>query len=190
MRSTSAGLRKPPSGWTVEHRLLFGEQNRLIVPNDRALRTRLLAELHDSTTGAHAGRDRMLGEAQKRFQWDGLATQVERYVTTCDACQRNKHSKQLKPGLLMPLPIPEEPCMHWTTDAVSGFRKSKHGFTSIQVYVDRRTKLKRLATTRTTDGSAELATTTLRTIIGTHGMPKSIVSNRDSRITAKFYQEL
>ena len=183
-------LEKPPSGWTVEHGLLFGEQKRLIVPNDRALRTRLLAELHDSTTGAHAGRDRMLGEAQKRFQWDGLATQVERYVTTCDACQRNKHSKQLKPGLLMPLPIPEEPCMHWTTDAVSGFRKSKRGFTSIQVYVDRRTKLKRLATTRTTDGSAELATTTLRTIIGPHGMPKSIVSDRDSRITAKFYQEL
>jgi hypothetical protein len=183
-------LGKPPTGWTAESGLLFDEQRRLIVPDDRVLRTRLLAEVHDSTTGAHAGRDRMLSEAQKRFHWDGLATEVERYVTTCDQCQRNKRSKQLKPGLLMPLPIPEEPCMHWTTDAVSGFWKSKHGYTSIQVYVDRRTKLKRFAATHITDGSAELAATTLRTIIGPHGMPKSIVSDRDPRITSRFYKEL
>ena len=90
------------------------------MPADAALRTRILAELHDSATGAHCGRDRMLAEAQRRFDWRGMAGDVEQYVLTCDACQRNKHSKQLKPGLLMPLPLPEEPCLHWTTDAVSG----------------------------------------------------------------------
>ena len=183
-------LEEPPPGLTAESGLLFDVQHRLRVPNDKALRTRLLAELHDSTTGAHAGRDRMLSEAQRRFHWDGLSTDVERYVTTCEACQRNKISKQLKPGLLMPLPIPEEPCMHWTTDAVSGLPKTKYGHTSIQVYVDRRTKLKRFAATRTTDGASELAATTLRTIIGPHGMPKSIVSDRDPRLTARFSQEL
>jgi len=183
-------LAKPPTGWTTENGLLFDEHHRLRVPNDRVLRTRLLAEVHDSTTGAHAGRDRMLSETHKRFHWDGLPTDVEHYVTTCETCQRNKHSKQLKPGLLMPLPIPEEPCMYWTTDAVCGLLKTKYGHTSIQVYVDRRTKLKHFAATRTTDGSTELAATTLRTIIGPHGMPKSIVSDRDPRITARFYREL
>ena len=90
------------------------------VPADATLRTRILAEMHDSVTGAHCGRDRMLAEMQRRFEWHGMAGDVEKYVLTCDACQRNKHSKQLKPGLLMPLPLPEEPCMHWTTDAASG----------------------------------------------------------------------
>jgi len=56
---------------------------------------------------------------------------VEQYVLTCDACQRNKHSKQLTPGLLMPLPLPEEPCLHWTTDAVTGLPKSKGGYDAI-----------------------------------------------------------
>ena len=143
-----------------------------------------------STTGAHCGRDRMLAEAQRRFEWRGMATDVERYVTTCDTCQRNKHSKQLKPGLLMPLPLPEEPCLHWTTDAVTGLPRSKRGFDAIQVYVDRLTKLKRFAATRTTDGAVELAGTTLRTIIGPYGMPKSLVSDRDSRITSHFWREL
>ena len=73
--------------------------------------------------------------------------------------------------------------MHWTTDAVTGLPRTKRGFDAIQVYVDRLTKLKRFAATRTTDGSEELADTTLRTIVPTHGMPLSITSDRDSRIT-------
>jgi hypothetical protein len=132
----------------------------------------------------------MLAEAQKRFEWRGMASDVEQYATTCDACQRNKHSKQLRPGLLMPLPLPEEPCMHWTTDAVTGLPKSKRGYDAIQVFVDRLTKLKRFALARKTDGSVELADTTLRAIIGPHGMPKSLVSDRDPRITARFWREL
>ena len=138
--------------------VLFDAQNRMRVPDDAALRTRILAELHDSPTGAHCGRDRLLSELQKRFCWPGMATQAEQYVLTCDSCQRNKHSKQLTPGLLMPLPAPEEPCLHWTTDAVTGLPKSKQGYDAIQVYVDRLTKLKRFALARTSDGSCLLYT--------------------------------
>lgn len=183
-------IQSPPAGWHVNRELLFDEKGSMRVPADIALRTRILAELHDSPTGAHCGRDRMLSEAQRRFEWHGMAGDVERYVSTCDTCQRNKHSKQLKPGLLMPLPLPEEPCVHWTTDAVNGLPRSKRGFDAIQVYVDRLTKLKRFAAAHTSDGSVQLAGTTLRTIIGPHGMPKSMVSDRDPRITARFWREL
>jgi len=183
-------LQSPPTDTHANHGLLFVKGGRLRVPADAALRTRIMAELHDSPTGAHCGRDRMLAEAQSRFEWRGMAGDVEQYVLTCDACQRNKHSKQLTPGLLMPLPLPEEPCMHWTTDAVCGLPRTKGGHDAIQVYVDRLTKLKRFAVARTSHGSVQLADTTLRTIIGPHGMPKSLVSDRDPRITAKFWREL
>ena len=187
-----AWLQSPPPGEHAEakHGALFDSEGRMRVPNDAALRTRILAEMHDSPTGAHCGRDRLLAELQKRFFWDGMATQAEQYVLTCDACQRNKHSKQLTPGLMMPLQLPEEPCLHWTTDAVTGLPKSKRGYDAIQVYVDRLTKLKRFALAHTSDGSVQLASNTLRTIIGPHGMPKSMVSDRDPRITAKFWREL
>ena len=183
-------LRSPPPNTHANRGLLFDEKGRMRVPGDAALRTRILAELHDSATGAHCGRDRMLAELQKRFDWRGMASDVEQYVLTCDACQRNKHSKQLTPGLLMPLPLPEEPCLHWTTDAVCGLPRTKGGHDAIQVYVDRLTKLKRFAVARTSHGSVQLADTTLRTIIGPHGMPKSLVSDRDPRITARFWKEL
>jgi hypothetical protein len=183
-------VQQPPLASKVERGLVFSDAGQIRVPADATLRTRIMAELHDSPTGAHCGRDRMLSEAQRRFTWDGMARDIEQYVATCDSCQRNKHSKQLKPGLLMPLPLPEEPCVHWTTDTVTGLPKTKQGYDAIQVYVDRRTKLKRFAATRKTDSSVQLANTTLRTIIGPHGMPRSIVSDRDPRITAKFWREL
>ena len=183
-------LQSPPTGTQANRGLLFDNRGRMRVPNNATVRTRILAELHDAATGAHAGRDRMLAEAQRRFDWQGMAGDVERYVLTCDACQRNKHSKQLKPGLLMPLPLPEEPCMHWTTDAVTGLPKTRRGHDAIQVYVDRLTKLKKFAPAHTSDGSVQLAHTTLRAIIGPHGMPKSFVSDRDPRITARLWKEL
>jgi len=183
-------LRSPPTDTHTNRGLLFVKGGRLRVPADAALRARIMAELHDSPTGAHCGRDRMLAEAQSRFEWRGMAGDVEQYVLTCDPCQRNKHSKQLTPGLLMPLPLPEEPCLHWTTDAVCGLPRSQSGHDAIQVYVDRLTKLKRFAAARTSHGSAQLADTTLRTIIGPHGMPRSMMSDRDPRITAKFWREL
>jgi hypothetical protein len=183
-------LQSPPPGMRAERGLLLHDGGRIRVPAGATLRTRILAELHDTPTGAHCGRDRLLSELHRRFSWNGMATDAEQYVLSCHECQINKHSKQLRPGLLMPLPLPEEPCLHWTTDAVTGLPKTKSGSDAIQVYVDRLTKLKRFAPARTSDGSVQLANTTLRTIIGPHGMPKSMVSDRDPRITAKFWKEL
>ena len=36
---------------------------------------------------------------RRRFTWAGLSTDVERYVASCNSCQRNKPSQQLTPGL-------------------------------------------------------------------------------------------
>ena len=104
-------LQSPPPNTHANRGLLFDEKGCMRVPEGAALRTRILAELHDSPTGAHCGRDRLLAELQKRFSWQGMATQAEQYVLTCDSCQRNKHSKQLTPGLMMPLQLPEEPAL-------------------------------------------------------------------------------
>jgi transposase InsO family protein len=164
--------------------------SRLCVPNDAALRTRLLAECHDSVTGAHFGRDKTLEAVKARFSWDGLASDVDRYVATCDACQRNKPSQQATPGLLMPLPLPERPCQEWTQDAVTGLPKTKRGHDAMQVYVERFCKLKHFAATYSTDGAEAIARSFVHTVIRPHGVPESVVSDRDPRFTASFYEEL
>ena len=184
----AAQVASPPDGTEVHGGLLW-RGAALRVPDDKALRTRILAELHDSVTGAHFGRDKVLAQANDRFSWDGMARDVELYVATCDACQRNKPSQQLTPGLLMPLPLPEAPCREWTQDAVTGLPKTRRGHDAIQVYVERLCKLKHFAAGRSTDGALELAASFRHHVIRAHGVPDRVVSDRDPRFTAKFYEE-
>ena len=185
----SALIAQPPTGLDALNGLLW-DGELLRVPANDALRTRILSECHDSVTGAHFGRDKTLAAVKQRFSWNGMATDVDKYVSTCDSCQRNKPSQQSTPGLLMPLPLPEHPCQEWTQDAVTGLPKTKRGHDAIQVYVERLCKLKHFAATRSTDGAAELATSFVHTVVRAHGVPESIVSDRDPRFTAHFYKEL
>ena len=183
-------VKQPPTGHEVADGLLRRADGAIEVPNDAALRTRILSELHDTATGAHFGRDKMLQAARTRFAWDGMATAIERYVATCDACQRNKPSQQSTPGLLMPLPIPDRPCQEWTQDAVTGLPRTKRGHDAIQVYVERLCKIKHFAASRSTDGAAEMAASFVHNVVRPHGVPEAVISDRDPRFTAHFYAEL
>jgi transposase InsO family protein len=184
-----ARLAKPLEIHSVRDGLLC-QGKRVFVPNDTALRTRITAECHDSTTGAHFGRDKTTEAVRARFAWDGLTADVERYVLSCDACQRNKPSRQATPGLLMPLPLPDRPCQEWTTDAVTGLPPTKRGHDAIQVYVERLCKLKHFAAARKSDGAKEMAASFAHNVIRAHGVPEAIISDRDPRFTASFYEEL
>ena len=105
----AAQLTNTPSHLEARDGLLWFGQ-RLCVPNDRALRTKLLAEMHDAPSGGHFVRDKTGAALMKRFSWDGMSKDVAQYVASCDMCQRIKHGQQLTPGLLndMPLPVPED----------------------------------------------------------------------------------
>jgi hypothetical protein len=50
--------------------------------------------------------------------------------------------------------------------------------------------MKHFAATRSTDGAAELATSFVHNVVRAHGVPESVVSDRDPRITSRFYDEL
>jgi hypothetical protein len=183
-------LTRPPLGMKVNNGLLFEKDRTLVVPNDQSIRTAILSACHDDVTAGHFGRDKTLAAVRRRFAWKGLAKDVEEYVASCDACQRNKPSQQLTPGMLMPLPIPERPCTQWTQDAVSGLPRTRHGFDAIQVYVERLYKVKHFQACRTTDGARELADNFIKRVVSQHGVPECVVSDRDPRITAHYYQEV
>jgi len=179
----------PPDGFAVAGGMLFDDV-RMVVPNDPGLRTAILTECHDAVTGAHFGRDKTLEAIRRRFSWPGMTTDVDAYIASCDSCQRNKPSQLLTPGPLMPLPIPERPCLAWTTDAVTGLPKTKRGHDAIQVYVERLAKLKHFAASRSTDGAVEMAAAFVHNVVRLHGVPESVVSDRDPRFTAHYYDEL
>jgi len=185
----AAQLASPPVGWTVRDGLLWWGA-RLVVPNDAVLRTRLLAEMHDTPTGGHFGRDKTLSAVRARFHWAGIGAAVEEYVRGCDTCQRVKHSQQRTPGLLMPLPVPEDIDSHWTMDFVTGLPRTAHGHDAIQGHFSRGGSLKRLAATDTTADAARAADTFVSSVVRHHGVPASIVSDRGPQFVARFWNAL
>jgi len=168
----------------------LGDSDRLYIPADAALRTRLLHECHDVPTAGHLGKDKTIEQVKRRFYWPRMDSDVLQYVRTCDACQRNKPSQQSTPGLLQPLPIPDHPWQQVTMDLITQLPKSRQGNDAIVVFVDKLSKMVHLVATKTTVTAPQLAEIFWSTVVRHHGLPSSIVSDRDPRFTGHFWRAL
>ncbi len=173
---------------TRDGRLFTRNTGALYVPKGDALRTRLIRECHDSATAGHLGRDKTVEQMQRRFFWHGMTTRVSEYVTTCDACQRNKPSQRLKPGLLMPIASPTRAGHTWTMDLITQLPKTRSGHDAIVVWVCKFSKLRHYAACKTKISAPALARLFLETVVRHHGMPERIISDRDPRFTAHFWR--
>jgi hypothetical protein len=163
-------------------------KDRLVVPNDNVLRTRILAECHDSAVGGHIGKDRTIEQVKRRFYWKGMDEFIRLYVTSCDACQRNKPSQQAPMGLSMPLPIPTRPWQQVSMDLITQLPPSRSGKDAIVVFVCKLTKMVHYVAVTTNVTAPELADIFLREVVRLHGVPESILSDRDPRFTANFWR--
>jgi hypothetical protein len=75
-------------------------------------------------------------------------------------------------------------------DFVTQLSRTVRGKTTIMVMVDRLSKQCHLVTIRDEVTSVEVAKLFVERIYSQHGMPRSIVSDRDLRFTAQFWQVL
>ncbi|XP_061358865.1 uncharacterized protein LOC133303040, partial [Gastrolobium bilobum] len=92
-----------------------------------------------------------------------------------------KIEHQKPSGLLQPLDIPEWKWMSISMEFVVGLPRSQAGFDSIWVVVDRLTKSAHFIPVKTTFSTEQLAKLYVREIVKLHGIPESIVSDRDPK---------
>jgi hypothetical protein len=163
---------------------------RLCIPNDKTLRTQILYDHHDTPLAGHLGRDKTLARIKDKFYWPKMSQDVNRYVKTCDACQRFKASNQTPAGLLQPLQIPQERWTDISMDFVVQLPRTAQGYDAILVVVDRLTKRAHFCPTTTNVTAPETAQLFIRNLVCCHGMPKTIVSDRDPRFMSHFWKDL
>jgi hypothetical protein len=171
----------------VRSYLYYGD-NRLYIPNDSALKTKILQECHDSTLAGHLGTDKTIEQVKRRFYWPNMDKEIESYVTSCDACQRNKPSQRATMGLMRPLPIPDRPWQQVSMDLITALPRSRSGNDAIVVFVDKLTKMVHYVATTTNVTAPQLADLFMREVVRHHGVPESILSDRDPRFTANFWR--
>ena len=75
-------------------------------------------------------------------------------------------------------------------DFITKLPKTTSGLDSIWVIVDRLTKSAHFLPIKETDKREKLTRTYIREIVRLHGVPLSIISDRDSRFTSRFWQSL
>lgn len=92
-------------------------------------------------------------------------------------------------GLLEPLPIPNKPWTNISMDFVDSLPKS-HGHKVILVVVNRLTKYVHFVALSHHYTATKVVVVFMRDIFKPHGMPHSIVNDRDAVFTSKFWVEL
>ena len=160
------------------------------VPDDEALRERLISEHRSVQTAGHFGVKRTLELVLRTFTWPTVRADVEAYVQRCPSCQRNKPRNTAPPGKLIPLPTPPGPWTHITMDMITGFTETPRGHDAIMVFVDRLTKMAHFCPCAKTLTSSQLAAMFIDRVFRLHGLPDVLISDRDPRFTSAFWTEL
>ena len=178
---TSNGVR---GDYTIHDGYLFRDL-RLCVA-DCSLRLQIVSELHNE---GHVGRDQTLQLVTASYFWPCLRRDVEHFVERCRVCQEGK-GKASNAGLYLPLPIPTQPWTDVSMDFVLGLPRTQRGFDSIFVVVDRFSKMAHFIACKKTTDAVTVAVLFFREVYRLHGLPTSIVSDRDTRFLSHFWRSL
>lgn len=149
----------------------------------------MLAALHDSAIGGHSGVPMTYQRLKQLFYWPSMKKMVHQYVVACPTCQQAKPDRSKYLGLLQPLPTPSAAWQMITMDFVEGLPTSG-GKNAILVAVDRFTKFSHFIPLCHPFTAQSVAKIFLSEVYKLHGMPSSIVADRDRMFTSLFWKKL
>nr|GEY66004.1 reverse transcriptase domain-containing protein [Tanacetum cinerariifolium] len=132
------------------------------------LRTVNMHESYKSKYSIHLGSDKMYQDMKKLYWWPNMKADIATYVSKCLTYAKVKAEHQKPSGLLVQPEIPE-----WKRDNIT---------------MDFVTKLPK--SSQETDPMDKLARIYLKEVVTRHGIPVSIISDRDSRFASNFWRSL
>ena len=194
LKGLSKQYRSSVDRYTTRDGLLFytavsGDTPRVVVPTHNDLRLRIMYECHDAPVSGHRGREKTYLTVSRDFYWPRQYQFVRKYVRACEVCQRVKPSPSSR-APLQPLPVPAECWQSVSMDFVFGFPEDVHKNTGILVFVDRFSKMVHLVAVPESITAEGCARVFLDTVFRLHGLPRELVSDRDPRFTAEFWQSV
>ncbi|GKB06677.1 putative reverse transcriptase domain-containing protein [Tanacetum coccineum] len=154
------------------------------------LRTVIMHESHKSKYSIHPGSEKMYQDIKKLYWWPNMKANIATYVSKCLTCAKVKAEHQRPSGLLVQPKIPEWKWDNITMDFVTKLPKTSQGYDTIWVIVDRLTKSAIFMPMRETDPMDKLARMYLKEVVTKHGIPVSIICDRDPRFASNFWKSL
>ncbi|GJS07778.1 putative reverse transcriptase domain-containing protein [Tanacetum coccineum] len=165
-------------------------KGRVWLPLFGGLRDLIMLESHKSKYSIHPGSDKMYHDLRKLYWWPNMKADIATYVSKCLTCAKVKAEHQKPSGLLQQ---PEIPVWKWeriTMDFITKLPRTSSGYDSIWVIVDRLTKSAHFIPMNEKYKMEKLTRLYLKEIVCRHGVPVSIISDRDPRFASRFWRSL
>ncbi|GKA74447.1 putative reverse transcriptase domain-containing protein [Tanacetum coccineum] len=164
--------------------------NRVWLPRYCGLRDLVMYESHKSKYSIHLGSDKIYQDLKPLYWWPNMKADIAMYVSKCLTCVKVKAEHQKPSGLLQQLEIPVWKWERITMDFVSRLPRTPSGYDTIWVIVDRLTKSAHFLPMKKTDSKEKLTRLYLKEIVCRHGVPVSIISDRDSHFTFNLWKSI
>jgi transposase InsO family protein len=149
----------------------------------------LLQEAHGGGLMGYFGVKKTEDVLAAHFFCSRMRRDVERYISRCSTC--NKAKSRLNPhGLYMPLPVPRAPWEDISMDFVLGLPRTKRGRDSVFVVVDLFSKMAHFIPCYKTDNASHVVDLFFNEVVYLHGVPNTIVSNKDAKFLSYFWRTL
>nr|GEY95902.1 putative reverse transcriptase domain-containing protein [Tanacetum cinerariifolium] len=132
------------------------------------MRALIMHEPHKSKYSIHPGSDKMYRDLKKLYWWPNMKAKISTYVSKCLTCAKEK--------IMM--------------DFVTKLPKTATGQDTIWIIVEHLTKSAHFLPVREDDTLEKLTRQYLKEVVSRHGVPVSIISDRDGRFTLHFWKSL
>nr|GEX14705.1 putative reverse transcriptase domain-containing protein [Tanacetum cinerariifolium] len=164
--------------------------DRVWIPLVGGIRKLILDEAHTSRYSVHPDADKMYYDLRDLYWCPGMKRDIAEYVSKCLTCSKIKAEHQKPSGLLQQPKIPEWIWEKITMDLVTKLPKISSRHDAIWVVVDRLTKSTHFLPIREDYKTEKLARIYINEIVARHGVPISIISDRDGRFASHLWQAL
>jgi len=149
------------------------------------MRENIIKEKHSGGLSGHFGQDKTFAQVNAFYYWPKMHNDVKGFVEKCMICQYAKGRSQ-NIGLNQPLPIRDRPWDVVSMDFVLGSPETQRGNDYVYVVVDRFSKMAQFIGCKNTSDATHIANLFFLEIVILHGLPVSIVSDRDIKFVGNF----
>jgi len=171
---------------------IYWRNDQLVVMDDNGLRRGVLSLYHDSITAGHPGISKTLWTVGQDYWWPGIKDFITNYIRGCGTCQSRKNNPNKPKPPLFPITTNPHanPFKTIALDFITKLPKSSNYDTILTITDHDCSKASIFIPCNETIDAEHTALLYATHVLPHYGLPRHIISDRDTHFTVAFIREL